>query len=124
MALEWGGAFVDFGDADVAVVATDSRGTRRFQGSSAKMEKFVGRLLRGGPFILRRRSRSVRRCATLVLQRVDDGDVRFDLHGLAVENGGAITPLAHRIDGGSQEQRIAADHLQGLDRSVGGDDGS
>ena len=33
----------------------------------------------------------------LVLQAVNDGDVRVDFNGLSVENRGAVAPLAHGI---------------------------
>jgi hypothetical protein len=75
-----------------------------------------GRLFLGGPFFLRRRT------SRLVLERVNDRDVGFDLDGLAVENGWLVPPLAHGVGGRAHEEWIAADHLQGLDRSVGGDD--
>ena len=42
---------------------------------------------------------AVRPRVRLVLERVDDRDVRLDLDGLAVENGGAVTPLAHGVGG-------------------------
>ena len=58
----------------------------------------------------------------LVLERVNHRDVRFDFDGLAVENGGAVAPLGHSVLGGVQEERIAADDLQGLNRPISGDD--
>ena len=55
---------------------------------------------------------------------VNDRDVSFDLDRLAVENRWAVAPLAHGVGSRAQEERIALDHLQGLDRPVGGDDGA
>jgi hypothetical protein len=57
-----------------------------------------------------------------MLERINHRDVSLDLDGLAVENGWTIAPLAHCIGSGLQEERIAADHLQGLDGAVRGDD--
>jgi len=57
-----------------------------------------------------------------MLQRVDHGDVRLDLDGLAVENGGTVAPLAHGVGGGLQEERVAAYDLQRLNRAVRRDD--
>lgn len=58
----------------------------------------------------------------LVLERVNDRDVSVDFNGLTVEYGWAIAPLTYGIDRGLQEERVPADHLQGLDRAVGCDD--
>jgi len=57
-----------------------------------------------------------------MLERINHGDVGLDLDRLAIENGGTVAPLTHGVGGGLQEERVAADHLQGLDRPVGGDD--
>ena len=43
--------------------------------------------------------RAARLRVRLVLERVDDRDVGFDLDGLAVENGWPVTPLAHGVGG-------------------------
>jgi hypothetical protein len=64
---------------------------------AAALHKVSGRN-GGSPFLemaLFLRGRNSR----LVLQRVDDRDVGFDLDGLAVENGGTVTPLAHGVGG-------------------------
>jgi len=74
--------------------------------------------------VLRRRLCAAKLRIRLVLERVDDRDVGFDLDRLAVENGGVVAPLADGLGGGAQEEWIAADYLQGLDRSVDGDDGA
>ena len=59
----------------------------------------------------------------LVLERVNDGDVRIDFDWLTVENCWAVVPLGHGVLRGAQEERVAADDLQRLDRPVGGNDG-
>jgi len=66
--------------------------------------------------------RAARVRVSLVLERVNDRDVGFDLDGLAVENGWPVTPLADGVGGGAHEEWVAADYLQGLDRPVGGND--
>src|SRR5579872_2492669 len=58
----------------------------------------------------------------LMLERIDDRDVRLDLDGLAVENSWVVAPLAHGIGCGLQEQRVSLDDLQRLDAAVGRDD--
>jgi hypothetical protein len=58
-----------------------------------------GRLFWAALFVLRRRLRAGQLRVRLVLERVDDRDVGFDLDGLAVENGWPITPLAHGVGG-------------------------
>lgn len=59
----------------------------------------------------------------LLLQGVNDGDVRVDFDGLAVENRRAVAPLTDRIERGLHKKWIAIGHLQGLDRAVDGNDG-
>ena len=59
----------------------------------------------------------------LAVQCVDDGDVRVDFDGLAIEDRWAIAPLADGAECGLDEERIAGDHFQGLNRAVGGYDG-
>lgn len=54
---------------------------------------------------------------------VNDGDEGVDFDGLAVEDGWAIAPLAHRVEGGLVEEGIAADRLQSLNTAVRSDDG-
>ena len=85
-------------------------------------KKTEGRLFLGGPFCFAEANACGAGARRLVLQRVDDRDVGFDLDGLAVENGWPVTPLADGVGSGAHEEWIAADHLQGLDRSVSGDD--
>ena len=58
----------------------------------------------------------------LVLKRINDGDVRLDLDGLAVENRWVVAPLSDGVLSGAKEERIAADRLQGLNRAVCRDD--
>src|ERR1700758_3957850 len=67
--------------------------------------------------------REIWRALAVSVQRVDHGDVSIDLDGLAVENCGAITPLADRSYSGLVEKWIARDDFQGLDGTVRGDDG-
>ena len=54
---------------------------------------------------------------------VDDGDDGFDLDGLAVEDGGAVAPLADCGESRLNEERIAGDDFERLDGTVSGDDG-
>jgi hypothetical protein len=58
-----------------------------------------GRLFRAALFVLRRRMRAAQLRVRLVLERVDDGDIGFDLDGLAVENGWPVAPLADGVGG-------------------------
>ena len=58
-----------------------------------------GRLFLGGPFCFAKAMRAAQLHVRLVLERVNDRDVCFDLDGLAVENGWPVTPLAHGVGG-------------------------
>src|SRR5260370_18099438 len=54
---------------------------------------------------------------------VNDCDERVDLDGLAVQNGGFVTPLLNRLQRRVDEKRVTADDLQRLNRSIRGNDG-
>ena len=58
-----------------------------------------------------------------VAQCVDDGDVGVYFDGTPVEDGGTVAPLADRGQRRLDEEGIAGDYLQGLDRARGGDEG-
>jgi hypothetical protein len=59
-----------------------------------------------------------------MMERIDDGDVGVDFNGLAIEDGGRVLPAADGVDGGLEEEWIAGEYLERLDRAVGGDDGA
>lgn len=56
-------------------------------------------------------------------QGVDDRDVGVDFDGAAVEDGGAVAPLANGRKSGLDEQGIAGDNFERFDGAVGGDEG-
>jgi hypothetical protein len=60
---------------------------------------------------------------SIVMKGVEDGDVRVDFDGLAVEDGGAVAPFADCGERGLVEEWIARDDFQGLDGAVGRNDG-
>lgn len=58
-----------------------------------------------------------------MIQGIDDGDVRVDLNGAAIEDGRAVLPLAHGVHGGLVKERITGKNLERLNGAVGGNDG-
>jgi len=57
------------------------------------------------------------------IEFVDYGDVRVDFDGVAIEEGGFVTPLAHGVESGLIKHGVAFEELQGANGAVGGDDG-
>ena len=60
--------------------------------------------------------------ADLLAQREVHVDLSDHLHRLAVEESRLVHPLFHRFERGRDQQRVAADHLEILNRAVLGDD--
>ena len=59
-----------------------------------------------------------------MLKLEDDGDMRFDFDGLAVQDQWTIAPLEYRVVAVSNEQRVATDDFERANGAVGGDDGA
>lgn len=52
-----------------------------------------------------------------------DGDRRLNLDRLTIQHGRAIAPLAHGVERGLHQERMAAQHHERSDSSVAADDG-
>jgi len=57
-----------------------------------------------------------------VSERVDDSDVGLDLDGLTVEDRRTVAPLPDGVECRVNQERVARNYLEGLNRAIGSDD--